>query len=91
MFPSKPLIDLATAIAPYDSNDTTTLPIILGLWCLGWMIFYFERGSWHDELNYLAFMAVLTPTLMISFSSGFFFWSLVIMTVINISIWIYTI
>jgi len=89
LFPSKPLIDLSTSGYPYDSNDINILFIIIGVWCFGWSLFYLVRKGFNDTIDYVAFMAVITPTLTIGFSSGILFWSLVLMTVINIAVWLY--
>lgn len=89
MFPSKPLIDLATTDLTYNSNDVNVLCITIGLWCIGWALFYVGRKGFNDALNYVAFMAVITPTLTLGFSSGILFWSLVLMTVVNIAVWLY--
>lgn len=89
MFPSKPLIDLSNEFLPYNSDDTGILLITLGIWCIGWALFYVGRGSFNEAVSYTAFMLVLTPTLTIGFASGTLFWSLVLMTVINVGIWMY--
>lgn len=89
MFPSKPLIDLSASGYPYVSNDINTLFITIGVWCFGWSIFYLGRKNFNESIDYVAFMAVITPTLTIVFSSGILFWSLILMTVINIAAWLY--
>lgn len=60
MFPSKPLIDLATTNFSYNSNDINVLFITIGLWCFGWTLFYVGRKDFDDAVNYVAFMAVET-------------------------------
>lgn len=85
MFPSRPILDLASANVPFDSNSISNFFLILGIWCFGWLLLYLTR----DYLNGVAFMAIITPTLIVAFSSGVLFWLLLIMTLINAAALLY--
>lgn len=89
MFPAKPLIDLTTNGLPAYSINTSDLLIFFGIWIAGWGLFYLGKDSFNDAINYVAFMAIITPTLSIAFSTGIVFWALVLMTLVNIAFWGY--